>query len=98
MVCTKTLYNYIDLEILRIRNIALLMKLRCNTMSQKVHNSKRGLGTRIEDHLEDILMREEFGHYEIDIVIGAKNKDGSVLFTFVERQIRYYMLLLCNLG
>ncbi|MBS5987556.1 MAG: IS30 family transposase, partial [Clostridium sp.] len=35
----------------------------------------------------------EFGHWEIDTVIGEKTKDDNVLLTIVERKTRYAMVL-----
>lgn len=41
MVCTKTLYNYINLGLLSIKNVDLTMKLRRNTKSRiKAHKKK----------------------------------------------------------
>lgn len=53
-VCTKTLYHYIDLGLLPIKNI-----------------DQRG----------------EFGHWEIDTVLGSRMK-GAVLLTLTERKAR----------
>ncbi|MBS5926410.1 MAG: IS30 family transposase, partial [Clostridium sp.] len=41
----------------------------------------------------DIDNRTEFGHWEIDTVIGEKTKDDNVLLTIVERKTRYAMVL-----
>lgn len=71
--CTKTLYNYIDLGLLQIRNIDLPMKLRRNTKSKRVRTNKRKLGTSITERPEHVETREEFCHWEIDTVIGNKN-------------------------
>lgn len=43
MVCTKTLYEYIDLGLLDIRNIDLPLKLRRNTHNDKVIENKKSL-------------------------------------------------------
>lgn len=92
MVCTKTLYNYIDLGLLEIRNVDLPMKLRRNTKPQRVRSNKRKLGTSIEERPEHILTREEFGHWEIDTVIGTKDKSDCVLLTLAERKTRNYLV------
>jgi IS30 family transposase len=92
MVCTKTLYNYIDLGLLEIRNTDLPMKLRINTKTHRVRSNKRKLGTSIEDRPEDILTRKEFGHWEIDTVIGKKTKDDCILLTIAERQTRNFLI------
>ena len=36
MVYTETLYNYIDLDLLSVRNIELLMKTKLNTKKKRV--------------------------------------------------------------
>lgn len=50
IVCTKTLYNYIDLGLIAVTNADLPMKLRRNTNSSKVKNHKKKLGKRIAEH------------------------------------------------
>lgn len=92
-VCTKTLYNYIDLRLLDIKNIDLPMKLRRSTKKSRVRKNKKALGTSIEERPEEINTREEFGHWEIDTVIGEKTSDDKVLLTIVERKTRYSIVL-----
>ncbi len=92
IVCTKTLYNYIDLGLLAVKNIDLPIKLRRNTKPKRVRTNKRKLGTSIEERPEHILTRQEFGHWEIDTVIGTKDKNDSVLLTLAERQTRHYIV------
>ena len=48
MVCTKTLYNYVDLGLLNIKNIDLPEKLRRSPKKKRVRESKRKLGNSIE--------------------------------------------------
>ena len=74
MVCTKTLYNYVDLGLLPIKNIDLPEKLNRKTKIDKVHENKRNLGTSIEERPEIVKYRTEFGHWEADTVIGKKNE------------------------
>jgi transposase, IS30 family len=89
MVCTKTLYNYIDLGLLSVKNCDLPLKLRRNTKPSKVRKHKKSLGRSIVERPSDIENRTEFGHWEIDTVIGEKTCDDSVLLTLVERQTRH---------
>lgn len=89
MVCTKTLYNYIDLGLLAVKNADLPIKLRRNTKPARVRTHKRILGKSIEDRSESIDTREEFGHWEIDTVIGEKSGNDCVLLTILERQTRH---------
>ncbi|MBP3888070.1 MAG: IS30 family transposase, partial [Cellulosilyticum sp.] len=55
MVCTKMLYNYIDLQLLEVRNSDLPMKLRRSTKTKHIRTNKRRLGTSIEERPADIL-------------------------------------------
>ena len=41
MVCTKTLYNYVDLGLLPIKNIDLPEKLRRNTKAKKAVRTRK---------------------------------------------------------
>jgi len=88
MVCTKTLYNYVDLGLLPIRNIDLPEKLRRNTKPKRVRENRKNLGKSIEERPESVESREEFGHWEFDSVLGSKNADEPVALTLVERMTR----------
>ena len=88
MVCTKTLYNYIDLGLLDIFNADLPMKLRRNTKSYRVKKHKKNLGKSIAERPTYISEREEFGHWEIDTVVGQKSNNDCVLLTILERKTR----------
>lgn len=96
MVCTKTLYEYIDLGLLDIKNIDLPLKLRRNTRNDKVKENKKNLGQSIDERPIEINNREEFGHWEIDTVVGEKYKTDNVLLTMVERKTRYTIVLKIN--
>lgn len=88
MVCTKTLYNYVDLGLLPIRNIDLPEKLSRNTKTEKVRKNKRNLGTSIEERPEIVESRTEFGHWETDTVLGTKDEGEPCVLTLVERMTR----------
>lgn len=93
MVCTKTLYTYIDLGLMTVKNMDLPLKLRRNTKKARVRKNKRNLGRSIEERPVSVNSREEFGHWEIDTVIGVKTKDDEVLLTLAERQTRCFFVL-----
>ena len=94
MVSTKTLYNYIDLDLLSVRNIDLPMKIRRKTKTKRVRKNRRILGVSIAERPPEIEDRKEFGHWEIDTVEGKKSDDNALL-TLVERKTRnYYAILL----
>jgi len=87
MVCTKTLYNYIDQGLLKIKNIDLPLKVRLKPKVARLHKNKRVLGKSIEQRPQAVENREEFGHWEIDTVSGKKSKDAALL-TLTERRTR----------
>jgi len=88
IVCTKTIYNYIDKGLIAVKNIDLPMKLRRNTKTKRVRKNKRILGQSIEERPSEVEQRQEFGHWEIDTVIGKKDKEDQVLLTLTERKTR----------
>jgi len=57
-----------------VKNIDLPMKLRRNTKTKRVRKNKRILGQSIEERTSEVEQRQEFGHREIDTVIGKKDK------------------------
>ena len=80
-VCTRTLYHYIDSNLLNITNIDLLLKIRRKTKNKVLRVRKRVLGQSIEERPQEINDRLTFGHWEIDTVIGKKTKEEPVLLT-----------------
>ena len=88
IVCTKTLYNYVDLGLLPIKNIDLPEKLHRNTKAKRVRENKKILGRSIEERPEIANSRTEFGHWEIDTVIGKKDENEPCVLTLVERMTR----------
>ena len=85
MVCTKTLYSYVDLGFLNVKNSDLPIKLRLNKKKKIVRKNRRKLGRSIEERDKSNDSKEEFGHWEINTVIGSKSKKDNVLLTIVER-------------
>lgn len=91
-VCTKTLYRYIDFCLLKVRNIDLALKVRRRVKQNRLRKHKRLLGQSIEERPEAIVNRQEFGHWEIDTVIGRQSGD-SALLTLTERKTRQEYIL-----
>lgn len=91
-ICTKTIYNYIDRDdvFLRLTNKDLPVKKDKKKGSyKKVKIAHKNLkGTSIEDREESIEKREEYGHWEMDCVVGNQGGSGSVLLVLSERQRR----------
>ena len=92
---TKSLYHWIDSGIMKARNIDLLEKLsrKPNNNEPKSRRNKRILGESIEKRPKEVDIREEFGHWEIDTVLGLKKASDPVLLTLVERKTRFEWML-----
>lgn len=91
-VSTKTLYNYIERGFIAVRNIDLPMKLRLNTKKKRIRVNKRIFGRSIIERPAEIEDRKEFGHWEIDTVIGKKSLDEALL-TITERKTRKEIII-----
>ena len=91
-ICTKTLYNYIDLGLLKVKNIDLPLRVKLKTKHRKIRKNRRIIGESIEKRPVEINERKEFGHWEIDTVIGTKDS-SSVLVTLDERVTRQLITL-----
>lgn len=87
-VCAKTLYNYIDQCLLKVRNIDLLLKVKRKAAKRGCPKHRRMYGLSIDERPEAINNREEFGHWEIDTVVG-KRENAAVLLTLDERTTCY---------
>ncbi|EIJ77611.1 Integrase catalytic region (plasmid) [Bacillus methanolicus PB1] len=92
LISTKTLYNYIDIGLIGIKNIDLPMKVRLNTRKKQSRQNKRVLGRSIEERPAEVNDRQEFGHWEIDTVIGKKSNDQALL-TITERKTRKEIII-----
>jgi IS30 family transposase len=88
MVCTKTVYNYINLGLLRVSNIDLPLKVKRSTKKKRIRKHKKILGKSISERPAEVNDRTEFGHWEIDSVIGRKTKGQPTLMTITERKTR----------
>lgn len=90
-VCVTTLYNYIDKGIfLRITNKNLPVKKNKKRKYNKVQRqqARASAGESIEHRPEEIEKREEFGHWEMDSVIGKRKQSKNTLLTLTERKTR----------
>lgn len=84
----KTIYNYIEKRILQIKNIDLALKVKRKARNKIGIKNKKIYGTSISQRPQYIEQRQEFGHWEGDIVQGKKKK-GEVIISLVERKTRY---------
>lgn len=90
-VCTKTLYNYIDQGLIEgVSNESLWEKRKARKQRKRTLRRSRKAPTRrqsIEQRPDVVKQREEFGHWEIDLVVGPTGAKAA-LMTVVERKTR----------
>ena len=88
MVSVDTLYSYAENGEIAVKNIDLPEKVkRKQKRKSYCRKHKRLTGDSIEKRPETINEKTEFGHWEIDCVIGKKTND-KVLLTLTERMTR----------
>lgn len=58
IVCTKTLYNYVDAGLMKIKNIDLPEKVNRNTKQRHPRENKRKFGDSIEERPDSVDTRE----------------------------------------
>jgi IS30 family transposase len=89
-ICYKTIYNYIDNDLFpNLTNKHLPVKKNgkkrnYGKIRTATNNSK---GTSISERSVEIKTREEYGHWEMDTVVG-KQKTGTALLVLSERKTR----------
>ncbi len=96
MVCTTTLYNYVDQGLLMIKNIDLLEKLSRRFHKHTITKFNRILGRGIDERPASAEDRKEFGHFELDTVQGKRDGKESVILTLVERKTRMLITALLD--
>ena len=89
-ICFKTIYNYIDQGLfINISNKDLLIKRKSkkrkyNHIRKATNNTK---GRSISERPKEVDTREEYGHWEMDTVVG-KQGTKTVLLVLTERKTR----------
>ena len=67
---------------------------RCRVERNKIPESKKDRS--IELRLDYINNRKEFGHFEMDLVLGKQGKDTECLLTLTERKTRFEIVIKLN--
>lgn len=80
-ISERTLYDYVNSGLLESN----VKKIRNRNKGHKKGKIRAPKGKSIEDRDESILSREEFGHREMDTVVGTRKK-GKVLLVLTERK------------
>ena len=93
-VSTKTFYNYIHDGKVAIKPVDLPRMTRRKTKKNwKTYIPKRQKGTSITERPEGIETREEFGHWEGDLVTGPRDGQNGAYLTLIERKTRFYYMI-----
>lgn len=92
-VCHKTIYTYIELDLIPgVTNESLWEKRHRHKKLYKTLRRKAKKasppGHGIQDRPPQVATREEFGHWEIDLIVSGKGAGTAVLLTLVERKTR----------
>ncbi|MBT8957845.1 IS30 family transposase, partial [Lactobacillus delbrueckii subsp. bulgaricus] len=94
VVSTKTLYNYVDLGLMDIKNGDLPEKVKHNTKTRRARVNKRILGRSIDERSPRVESRKDFGHWDaIWFLDTRKTKDDDVLLTLCERKTRQFFMI-----
>lgn len=92
-ICVQTLYNYIDAGLfVQLTNADLLekpkRKPKMGEKSRVVHPDLPSIVNRPAE----IRERAEYGHWEMDLVVGPQEGSGAVLLTLTERRTRQELI------
>lgn len=93
-----------DFSIYRYIRLGLIDGLNKNNLHYKIKKSKyrhrcqkKGAnGVSIEKRPDIISMREEFGHWEMDSVVGKQGKSQKTLLVLTERMTRFELIFLLD--
>lgn len=91
--CTKTLYNALWDHRLALSPFDLPEALSRKKRKNVSRKNRKVLGTSIDESPDIARLRLEYGHWEIDTVIGRKSANESVVLTLVEKKTNYYIAI-----
>ena len=93
--CFKTIYNLINSHKLNVNEKWFIYKRKKRNKAHKeektIEKPNGGLSIDLRPNISD---RIEFGHWEIDCVVGKRNGKSTCLMTLVERKTRYGITML----
>ena len=95
-ITKQTLYKYIyDGIFMRVTADNLAIKRKRKSYHKIYRKAKRAAaGTSIEQRPADIDTREEFGHWEMDTVVGKRGESKHSLLVLTERKTRNELIYL----
>ena len=93
-ICTKTFYNYVHLGLVNVKPIDLPRMIRRKTNhSYKTYIAKNQKGDPVTERSAKANSREEFGHWEGDLVTGPRDGKNGAYLTLIERKTRFYLMI-----
>lgn len=95
-VCTKTLYNSLHKGLIGISLFDVPEVLGRKKRSISARRNKRILGRSIDERPEIVAEGTEFGHWEIDTVVGKRAGKESVVLTLVEKMTHTFISMKIN--
>lgn len=95
--CVETIYQAVYTGALGVKAIDCLRLRRARRRRRQARHPNRRAGLpKIDQRPSTVAERTEVGHWEIDQIIGARNR--SSLLTFTERVTRYAMAITMHDG
>lgn len=95
VISVSTLYSYIDNEVFfSVTNKMLPVKRNKKVRKNGKHQKRAARGTSIEKRPEKINKRDEFGHWEMDSVVGKQGVSKKAFLVFTERKTREEIVFL----
>lgn len=92
-ICLQTLYNYIEAGLfVRLTNADLLEKPKRKKKAEQESRVVHPDLPSIENRPAAIADRSEYGHWEMDLVVGPQEGSGATLLTLTERKTRQELI------
>lgn len=94
-ICVATCYSYIEKGVfptLTNKDLPVKGKRRRKYRRIRKVQSRASAGESIERRPKEIQKRKEFGHWEMDSVIGKKDESQNTLLVLTERKTRMEMI------
>ncbi len=95
-VCTKTFYNWVNAGKIKgfgRKDLPRAPGWKSRKKSYKTYTPEDSRGKSILVRPENINSREEFGHWEGDLVVGPKDGINGAYLTLIERQTRFFLMI-----
>ncbi|MCB5952811.1 IS30 family transposase [Enterococcus sp. BWT-B8] len=79
-----------------MRNVDLQNQVSRKRTTRQSRKNKKVLGKSIEEHPAHVEERTEFGHFEIDTVVGKREGSETALLTLTERKSHFELIRLID--